>query len=94
MPARIGSPGSRACTSTATASRRSWPSRRRRPVTTSSPTVISDPTRPSRARALLLPADRTETGDALLTRAKDVLFALLFGDAATGTRWTACSRSS
>jgi hypothetical protein len=40
---------------------------------------------PVKGTRLLLPTDRTEAGEALLTRAKDVLFALLFGDASTGT---------
>ena len=34
----------------------------------------------------MAPSHRTPTGDALLTRAKDVLFALLFGDESNGTR--------
>ena len=34
---------------------------------------------------ILLAGDRTEAGEALLTRAKDVLFALLFGDESTDT---------
>ena len=40
---------------------------------------------PAKGTRLLLAADRTERGEALLTRAKDVLFALLFGDASNGT---------
>lgn len=40
---------------------------------------------PVKGTRLLLPADRSASGEALLTRAKDVLFALLFGDASTGT---------
>jgi hypothetical protein len=39
---------------------------------------------PPKGTALLVSADRTETGEALLTRAKDVLFALLFGDDTMG----------
>jgi hypothetical protein len=39
---------------------------------------------PAKGTALLTAADRTETGEALLTHAKDVLFALLFGDASMG----------
>lgn len=35
---------------------------------------------PVKGTALLVAADRTESGEALLTEAKDVLFALLFGD--------------
>lgn len=41
---------------------------------------------PAKGTALLTPADRTDAGEALLQHAKDVLFALLFGDEATGTR--------
>jgi hypothetical protein len=40
---------------------------------------------PAKGTALLLAADRTEAGEALLQHAKDVLFALLFGDESTGT---------
>jgi hypothetical protein len=39
---------------------------------------------PPKGTALLTAADRTESGEQLLTRAKDVLFALLFGDATVG----------
>lgn len=39
---------------------------------------------PAKGTALLTSADRTETGEELLTHAKDVLFALLFGDETTG----------
>ena len=39
---------------------------------------------PAKGTALLTAADRTETGEELLTHAKDVLFALLFGDETTG----------
>ncbi len=52
--------------------------------------AISDghllPTAPAKGTDLILPEHRTESGAALLLRAKDVLFALLFGDAATATR--------
>ena len=39
---------------------------------------------PAKGTALLTAADRSATGEELLTHAKDVLFALLFGDEATG----------
>ena len=39
---------------------------------------------PAKGTALLVAADRTESGEALLTHAKDVLFALLFADEAVG----------
>jgi len=39
---------------------------------------------PVKGTALLTSADRTESGDALLTTAKDVLFVLLFGDESLG----------
>jgi len=39
---------------------------------------------PAKGTALLTSEDRTETGEELLTHAKDVLFALLFGDATVG----------
>jgi hypothetical protein len=39
-----------------------------------------------RGTVLLTSQDRTESGEALLQRAKDVLFALLFGDGSNGTR--------
>ncbi len=42
-------------------------------------------TAPEKGTDLLTAADRTESGQALLLRAKDVLFALLFGDASTNT---------
>ncbi len=38
----------------------------------------------AKGTALLTASDRTETGEALLTHAKDVLFALLFGDESMG----------
>jgi hypothetical protein len=41
---------------------------------------------PPKGTALLTADDRSETGNALLQHAKDVLFALLFGDEATDTR--------
>jgi hypothetical protein len=40
---------------------------------------------PEKGTALLVRSHRTEAGDALLVRAKDTLFALLFGDASTNT---------
>ena len=40
---------------------------------------------PEKGTALITARHRTETGEALLTRAKDVLFALLFGDDTTNT---------
>ena len=40
---------------------------------------------PEKGTLLLTDADRGPAGDALLVRAKDVLFALLFGDASTNT---------
>ena len=40
---------------------------------------------PEKGTALLARIHRTEAGDALLVRAKDTLFALLFGDASTNT---------
>jgi hypothetical protein len=39
---------------------------------------------PAKGTALLTAADRTDSGEALLTNAKDVLFALLFGDETMG----------
>jgi hypothetical protein len=42
------------------------------------------PEAPVKGTALLRSADRTETGDALLTKARDVLFVLLFGDESLG----------
>jgi hypothetical protein len=42
-------------------------------------------TAPHKGTALLLPEHRTQAGEELLIRAKDVLFALLFGDASTET---------
>ncbi len=52
--------------------------------------AISDsyllPQAPVKGTALLLPEHRTEAGEALLVRAKDVLFGLLFGDEQTDTR--------
>lgn len=44
------------------------------------------PAAPPKGTDLIAAECRTETGDALLLRSKDVLFGLLFGDAATGTR--------
>jgi hypothetical protein len=41
---------------------------------------------PAKGTELLREEHRTPEGEALLTNAKDVLFALLFGDQATGTR--------
>ena len=41
---------------------------------------------PAKGTGLILPEHRTEKGEALLLRAKDMLFALLFGDASTNTR--------
>jgi len=41
---------------------------------------------PAKGTALLGSGDRGERGDELLTRAKDTLFALLFGDESTATR--------
>lgn len=43
-------------------------------------------TAPAKGTAAIGPAHRSPAGDALLTLAKDVLFALLFGDEANGTR--------
>jgi hypothetical protein len=43
------------------------------------------PTAPPKGTALLVSDDRGEQGDELLQYAKDVLFALLFGDASTAT---------
>ena len=40
---------------------------------------------PAKGTALLVSDDRSDRGDELLTYAKDVLFALLFGDASTNT---------
>ena len=40
---------------------------------------------PEKGTALLEPEHRSEAGEALLQRAKDILFALLFGDEGTGT---------
>jgi len=42
------------------------------------------PEAPAKGTALLTAADRTESGEELLTHAKDVLFALLFADEAMG----------
>ncbi len=42
---------------------------------------------PAKGTELLTTADRSETGEALLQRAKDVLFGLLFGGASTNTRF-------
>jgi hypothetical protein len=41
---------------------------------------------PEKGTALLGPEHRSDEGEALLQRAKDILFALLFGDESTGTR--------
>jgi hypothetical protein len=41
---------------------------------------------PAKGTALIAPADRGEEGEALLTLAKDVLYALLFGTEEDGTR--------
>jgi len=41
---------------------------------------------PTKGTAMITAEHRSETGEALLTRAKDVLFALLFGDESNGTR--------
>jgi hypothetical protein len=41
---------------------------------------------PAKGTAALGPGDRSQSGEALLTHAKDVLFALLFGEAEDGTR--------
>lgn len=41
---------------------------------------------PEKGTDLLTPEHRTESGEALLRRAKDILFALLFGDDSTNTR--------
>jgi hypothetical protein len=41
---------------------------------------------PNKGTELLVEENRTPEGGALLTQAKDVLFALLFGDESTGTR--------
>jgi hypothetical protein len=43
---------------------------------------------PAKGTALITALHRTPDGEALLERAKDVLFALLFGDESTGTRLT------
>lgn len=43
------------------------------------------PEAPVKGTSMILAAHRTEAGEALLLRAKDLLFALLFGDAATAT---------
>jgi hypothetical protein len=43
------------------------------------------PDAPAKGTALITSRHRTPSGDALLIHAKDVLFALLFGDEATGT---------
>jgi hypothetical protein len=40
---------------------------------------------PEKGTALLGPEHRSDQGEALLQRAKDILFALLFGDESTGT---------
>jgi hypothetical protein len=40
---------------------------------------------PEKGTALLGPEHRSDQGEALLQRAKDILFALLFGDGSTGT---------
>ena len=44
------------------------------------------PGAPVKGTDLLLAQHRTDAGEALLLRAKDILFALLFGDQTTGTR--------
>ena len=44
------------------------------------------PEAPAKGTGLLAPTHRTDAGEALLRQAKDVLFALLFGDEATNTR--------
>ena len=44
------------------------------------------PDAPIKGTALILPEHRTTAGEAVLLKAKDVLFALLFGDASTATR--------
>ncbi|MGH9226451.1 MAG: hypothetical protein ACRD2W_22275 [Acidimicrobiales bacterium] len=44
-----------------------------------------NPAAPAKGTALLRPADRSRAGEDLLTLAKDVLFALLFGDDSNGT---------
>jgi len=44
------------------------------------------PTVPAKGTALITAEHRSPAGDALLMRAKDVLFALLFGDESNGTR--------
>ncbi|MBA2254532.1 MAG: hypothetical protein H0W07_05415 [Chloroflexi bacterium] len=41
---------------------------------------------PAKGTSILLPEHRTATGQESLLRAKDLLFALLFGDASSGTR--------
>ena len=41
---------------------------------------------PPKGTALIVASDRAASGDALLTQAKDVLFALLFGDESNGTK--------
>ena len=43
------------------------------------------PEAPAKGTALLRPPDRSPAGEELLTHAKDVLFALLFGDDSNGT---------
>ena len=45
------------------------------------------PTAPAKGTAMITNAYRGPDGDALLERAKDVLFGLLFGDESTGTRF-------
>lgn len=45
-----------------------------------------EPGAPPKGTDLILPEQRTESGEALLIGAKDILFGLLFGDAAAGTR--------
>ena len=44
------------------------------------------PEAPAKGTSLLAPTHRTDAGEALLRQAKDLLFALLFGDEATDTR--------
>jgi hypothetical protein len=47
---------------------------------------LLSPEAPVKGTSMILAAHRTEAGEALLLRAKDLLFALLFGDASTATQ--------
>ena len=54
------------------------------PGSPSSPPRTCGRTAPAKGTALLAAADRTDSGEELLTHAKDVLFALLFADESMG----------